>query len=538
MLWSERAVVGSCIKVRRLRARKPGDCELGTKGQLLGPANFTKRSQGVTSWAAAAERCLAACSGCSRCRYVSLSLRWTDCSWYHTCPVTHSDMRDFISVAANGITPLPLPQAPAAASVSGQSRRDALALPGAWPWFQPTSAGGRVAVLLIGAIGGFGGVQESASARGPDAGDPKLLISAHASFRTHVIEANPDFALDVFCHSWNPSLGLLIDSLYHPVWSSHEPRHSNHSVVSYALSLHRALLARSLFSTRRWLSHDLVAALRYDLHWYRPLVWRRLPRAQLWLFGQCCQFDPAAVPVPFATGADRAAASNHRGGLVSLPEHLAYADRAASLQTNTLVTPPSGPHAPLCPPSSPTGSGGSSSASVLVSNCPLSWYLRAGGQHSALAEETEHGYAVNDWGFIAPPQTASTFSELSLNYAAYESAISEIGIRVSWMHFFFATHIVHAIRASAGVRVAALAHIDVTLTRRVHFSRVCPSSNTLDLPSTMIAQQHYHDTRWAGMPQQLCPMQGAIVCTNTGQWLRRERNCTASSGHPTATYIT
>ena len=37
------------------------------------------------SWADVESRCVKFCRACSRCQYVSFSLRWNSCSWYHSC---------------------------------------------------------------------------------------------------------------------------------------------------------------------------------------------------------------------------------------------------------------------------------------------------------------------------------------------------------------------------------------------------------------------------------------------------------------------
>ena len=44
--------------------------------------------QGHTTWPAATAACRKSCLACSRCQYISVSLRWRDCSWYRSCELS------------------------------------------------------------------------------------------------------------------------------------------------------------------------------------------------------------------------------------------------------------------------------------------------------------------------------------------------------------------------------------------------------------------------------------------------------------------
>ena len=60
-----------------------GDCDIGDKGWFglqAGPA--------TTSWEGAAHACAAACLACDRCRFVSFSLKYRDCSWFENCDLS------------------------------------------------------------------------------------------------------------------------------------------------------------------------------------------------------------------------------------------------------------------------------------------------------------------------------------------------------------------------------------------------------------------------------------------------------------------
>ena len=76
--WLRRTHNGACGQTREGR----GDCAAGAKG-----AFYLNASSFVGGWLTAAHACVAACQQCDRCRFVSLSLRWSDCSWFHACKI-------------------------------------------------------------------------------------------------------------------------------------------------------------------------------------------------------------------------------------------------------------------------------------------------------------------------------------------------------------------------------------------------------------------------------------------------------------------
>ena len=56
-----------------------GDCNVDSRGAFRLPG------ASYTSWDTLKATCQRSCEQCSRCRAVSFSLRWKDCSWYHSC---------------------------------------------------------------------------------------------------------------------------------------------------------------------------------------------------------------------------------------------------------------------------------------------------------------------------------------------------------------------------------------------------------------------------------------------------------------------
>lgn len=118
----------------------------------------------------------------------------------------------------------------------------------ALPWVTP-HARMRVALVLYGAIGNFkmpSFMAKVADMEGLDGGRV-MLESARHSFERHVLAANPGVAFDAFAHSWSPSVGELIDSLWSPRWSLHEPRRrfARGVSMSAAFSMSQALAAKA-----------------------------------------------------------------------------------------------------------------------------------------------------------------------------------------------------------------------------------------------------------------------------------------------------
>jgi hypothetical protein len=58
----------------------------------------------ASSWESAAASCVRRCKACDRCRYVSFSTQWKDCSWFFACDLAalRHDVFGFRSAAVNG----------------------------------------------------------------------------------------------------------------------------------------------------------------------------------------------------------------------------------------------------------------------------------------------------------------------------------------------------------------------------------------------------------------------------------------------------
>ena len=64
----------------------PSNCKTGHKGAWTLPFHLraTLETSGAP-WVGAAQWCLARCAGCSRCAFVSVSLKYTECDWFSRC---------------------------------------------------------------------------------------------------------------------------------------------------------------------------------------------------------------------------------------------------------------------------------------------------------------------------------------------------------------------------------------------------------------------------------------------------------------------
>ena len=93
--WLHRSRHGYCGETR---------LNSGCSGSTSG--SFTLESRAVRSWNSAVSACLAHCSSCGGCNFISVSLKSSDCSWYQQCPHLRKDMAGFLTGPANTSAPL------------------------------------------------------------------------------------------------------------------------------------------------------------------------------------------------------------------------------------------------------------------------------------------------------------------------------------------------------------------------------------------------------------------------------------------------
>ena len=111
---------------------------------------------------------------------------------------------------------------------------------------------------------------------------------AHQSHQRYIIEANRAAGVEVgvYMHSWTPEAAALLDELYTPSASRHEPALDHlDKVASQHLSLKRCVA----LVPRRF---SLVLVSRFDVVFLSPVLGRQLPGldgvVRLWL-PQACQ---------------------------------------------------------------------------------------------------------------------------------------------------------------------------------------------------------------------------------------------------------
>ena len=106
----------------------------------------------------------------------------------------------------------------------------------------------------------------------------------HSTIWDRIVVANrrAGFQLDVYMHSWNPELGPLLDRLYQPKRSRHEPiRLGLQKVASQHLSL------KTVLELCAGEVHEHVLVMRHDVIWYEDFVLANLSSAPLWLPHWC-----------------------------------------------------------------------------------------------------------------------------------------------------------------------------------------------------------------------------------------------------------
>ena len=291
--WRDGWHKGHCGDTVQMRDPE-NQCMFDTQGALTLPAWAAK------SWHSGVDWCTNQCTKCDHCRFVSVSLFFGDCSWYAHCDLTHllrppTDVwADFVSLVApiNGTIRRPRTAARYPHALSRRARRKLALLvapESETAWLQPT-AHSELALVLYGKIGTL---RVSSTYTPVDGGEAGVVRQMHAAYVRNLREPNPRVNVDVFAHSWTPSLGALVDSLFAPAWSVHEREHLRPNARSAAASFAAALRAKAQHERQRGRRFDLVVSMRYDAILLTPLLIASLPRAQLWFPARCCTWRGA-----------------------------------------------------------------------------------------------------------------------------------------------------------------------------------------------------------------------------------------------------
>ena len=442
-----------------------GATERSSRGICLserGSWDLTTGTPQRKSWSAAKAACVEMCNSCvgARCKVVSVSLQHQDCSWFSSCDsiIKFSDFRTF-NVAGSAPKPVVASQQSHTNLSTSAEQQQARAQLGRLlaheehsPWFTPRAVRMAIAVAMFGKVGTF---QRTGTGTSDGHSSSGLVRLAHATVRRHVLVPNPRHTMSIFLHSWNPKLGSLLDRLYEPVWSMHQPVEERETLASVSLSIRRVLLAIEQHERlqRGGLPFDLVACWRHDLFFGAPLRWGALPRAQLWFFAQCCMVEAQGI-------SDFAFAKSAHDTLEAQCGH----------------------------------DGNAFAGDFLSDLCRVRPYLSLVGSGRDIKAEAQYNYWVNDWLFVAPSRTARSFGLLHANLHLYERELKLVGIRLHWSHFYWASHVHHVLRVAAGVRALPLrVDTDVWLGRH---GRKCRTNVSVWLP-------RHPEPIWGGMQQAL-----------------------------------
>ena len=128
---------------------------------------------------------------------------------------------------------------------------------------------------------------------------PTMMALCASALQQHIVlpsrRRGGGLRAEVVGHSWNPEIGALLDGLFSPVRSAHEPVLTPHMLLEHCpatlgldarecmrtysqlLGVRRALLLRATEERARGIAYDAVLLSRWDVLWQRPLLPAELP---------------------------------------------------------------------------------------------------------------------------------------------------------------------------------------------------------------------------------------------------------------------
>ena len=138
------------------------------------------------------------------------------------------------------------------------------------------------------------GIDTNVSAHSTLAG---FAAFGRGSLWQYVISPNREagLSLDIFLHSWHAEIGALLDAMYAPTASRHEPvQRRLNTVQSQHLSMKTALglMTKHEATTRQ--PYDLALVTRYDILYFTQLMLAPLGEAPLWLPHWCHRYPLTA----------------------------------------------------------------------------------------------------------------------------------------------------------------------------------------------------------------------------------------------------
>ncbi|KAL3904378.1 MAG: hypothetical protein SGPRY_011304 [Prymnesium sp.] len=184
----------------------------------------------------------------------------------------------------------------------------------------PDEAGGkgRLAVVLHGKLGNFPSLLPHAQSRPTRALEnaqpsAQLGVLCALSMLRNVVRPNARaFSVDVIGHSWSPAVGGVLDAIYQPVRSLHEPEPSGgcppalferrycERTRAHIRGISRALRLKRSHESSHGFTYDLVFLSRWDVLWQQPLAVKSLPgfsrlANRVWLPRMCAPLNSAEM---------------------------------------------------------------------------------------------------------------------------------------------------------------------------------------------------------------------------------------------------
>ena len=301
------------------------------------------------------------------------------------------------------------------------------------------SAGSSFALLLHGLLGTLrGGPSATLSAtlrrrnftghsRVPVREDFLSAVAAcAASHIHHIVDANAvSGGVDVFVHSWNPSVGDFMDQRYRPHLraSLHEElvfTSPAEKARSQALSIGRAAALMQRVERQRGQPYTLCLVLRSDLLVGARVDLRAFEPAYVWFAEHCCI---ASAANELTRALVRHTCSSYVG------------PRGAERQTDA---------------------NASYFRRRVLGPCRLSTTI-GGPPSRRLAEAEDLAYFVMDWWFAARPDVVATWHAISERWwLFYRRRLQSLGVYTWASHAVWAIHVHDALNLSTRVRFTLL----------------------------------------------------------------------------------
>lgn len=110
-------------------------------------------------------------------------------------------------------------------------------------------------------------------------------VACYNSIVKHILQSNPDYVFDIFCHCWNTDLEESIVKLYTPVkWKFEDNRiyekdilercssKNDFNGISHALTIQKTIELKEAYEKETNSIYDIVCVYRYDVFLWKNIV--------------------------------------------------------------------------------------------------------------------------------------------------------------------------------------------------------------------------------------------------------------------------